>query len=256
MSSTRSYALLGNWTLGHPFTVLSIIVVLGILAVHYTIGHLRIDTDTGKLIAPDAPFQQYRRLYEQAFSQDLSTLLLVVESDTPELTKSAGRRLLGLLSSNTDYFNSAYIPNDNKFFRENGLLYLDTDELQTLSNDLSVAQPFIGRIAQEPNLTGFFSIFEDALKATDKEATDKSQVVAIDLATLADKIATVLHKTINGENALLSWESLIAEKRTHSGKEFVIVSPKLDYSQIRPAEAQLRLSAKRLQISRNPISPL
>ena len=45
------------------------------------------------------------------------------------------------------HFNSAYIPYDNGFFRENGLLYLDTDELQTLSNNLATAQPFIGRIA-------------------------------------------------------------------------------------------------------------
>src|SRR6185437_13452992 len=203
MSISRSYAIWGNWTLAHPFTALSMLVALGVLAAHYTVGHLTIDTDTGKLIAPDAPFQQYRRLYEQAFSQDLSTLLLVVESDTPELTKSASRRLLGLLGKDTNHFKSAYIPNDNEFFRENGLLYLDTEELQTLSSDLSVAQPFIGRIAQQPNLTGFFSIFDDALKATDKAAADKSQTVPIDLASLADKISPVLHKTLNGENALL-----------------------------------------------------
>ena len=244
MLTARSYASWGNWTLGHPFTALSIIVVLGILAGYYAAGHLRIDTDTGKLIAPDAPFQQYRRSYEQAFSQDLSTLLLVVESDTPELTKSASRTLLGLLSNDTIHFNSAYIPNDDEFFRQNGLLYLDTDELQALSGDLSVAQPFIGRIAQQPNLTGFLSIFEDALKATDKAATDKGQVVPVDLASLADKISLVLHKTLDGENVLLSWESLIAEKRRHFNKEFIIVSPKLDHSQVRPAEAAIETIRK------------
>jgi predicted RND superfamily exporter protein len=255
MLTTRPYALLGNWTLGHPFTVLSVLVVLGFLAVQYTVGHLRIDTDTGKLIAPDAPFQQYRRLYEQAFSQDLSTLLLVVESDTPELTKAASRRLLGLLRNNTDHFNSAYIPNDNKFLRQNGLLYLDTDELRTLSNDLSAAQPFIGRIAQEPNLTGFFSIFKDALKATDKKATDKTQVVPIDLASLAEKISNVLHKTTQGENTLLSWESLIAAKKRLSTQEFIIVSPKLDYSQFRPAAGAIEAIRKAAADSQDPVLP-
>ena len=244
MLTIRSYASWGNWTLRHPFTVLSVVVVLGILAGYYTVDQIRIDTDTSKLIAPDAPFQQYRRLHEQAFSQDLSTLLLVVESDTPELTKSASRKLLGLLRNNTGRFNSAYIPDDSEFFRQNGLLYLDTDELQALSNNLSIAQPFIGRIAQKPDLTGFFSIFEDALKATDKGAADKTQVVPIDLASLADKIASVLHKTINGEKALLSWESLIAEKRRHSNKTFIIVSPKLDHSHIRPAESAIEAIRK------------
>jgi hopanoid biosynthesis associated RND transporter like protein HpnN len=255
MLTTRPYALLGNWTLGHPFTVLSVLVVLAFLAVQYTVGHLRIDTDTGKLIAPDAPFQQYRRLYEQAFSQDLSTLLLVVESDTPELTKAASRRLLGLLRNNRDHFNSAYIPNDNKFFRQNGLLYLDTDELRTLSHDLSAAQPFIGRIAQEPNLTGFFSIFEDALKATDKKAADKTQVAPIDLASLAEKISNVLHKTTHGENTLLSWEALIAEKKRRTNKEFIIVSPKLDHSQIRPAEGAIEAIRKAAADLHDPVLP-
>jgi len=231
---TRSQTIFSRWgsfTLGRPFVVLSIVVLLSILALQYTADHLSINTDTAELVAPDAPFQKNRRNYEKAFSQDMHTLLLVVESDTPELTKSATKRLLRLLSANKDCFNSAYIPNDNEFFRQNGLLYLSSDELQTLSNNLSLAQPFIGRIAQEPNLTGFFSIFEDALTST-----DKTQVVPIDLTSLIDKVASALHKTINGENALLSWESMIAEKKTDSNNGFIIVSPKFDFTQIRPAE--------------------
>src|SRR5687768_4628870 len=115
MVKTHIYTFWRNWTLGHPVTVLAILVVLGILALQYTVGNLRINTDTAKLIAPDAPFQQYSRYYEKAFSQDLHTLLLVVESDTPELTKSASKRLLRLLRNNTQHFNSAYIPYDNEF---------------------------------------------------------------------------------------------------------------------------------------------
>ncbi len=256
MSAIRSYTLLANRILHHPFTVLSVVVMFGILAVNYTVNNLRIDTDTAKLIAPDAPFQEHRRVYEQAFSQELSTLLLVVESPAPELTKSAGRKLLGLLRNDTTHFNSAHIPNDNQFFRENGLLYLDIDKLQTLSSNLATAQPFIGRIGQEPNLTGFFSIFEDALKASGKEAADKGQVVPIDLAPLADKIAAVLQKTINGENALLSWESLIADKKSHDGsKEFIVVSPKLDYSQVRPAEAAIESVRKAAADIQDPNLP-
>jgi len=232
---SRSHIIFSRWgnlTLGRPFVVLLVVVLFSVLALQYTAGHLNINTDTAELVAPDAPFQQNRRNYEKAFSQDLHTLLLVVESDTPELTKSATKRLLRLLNANKDHFSSAYIPNDNEFFHQNGLLYLDTDELQTLSNNLSLAQPFIGRIAQEPNLTGFFSIFEDALTST-----DKTQVVPIDLTSLIDKVTSALHKTINSENALLSWESLIGDNKTHNDRNgFIVVSPKFDFSQIRPAE--------------------
>ncbi len=250
---TRSHTIFSRWgdlTLGNPVKVLSIVVLLSILALQYTAGHLSINTDTAELVAPDAPFQQNRRNYEKAFSQDLHTLLLVVESDTPELTKSATKRLLRLISANKEHFNSAYIPNDNEFFRQNGLLYLDTDELHTLSNNLSLAQPFIGRIAQEPNLTGFFSIFEDALTST-----DKTQVVPIDLTSLIDKVALALHKTINGDNALLSWESMIAEKKTNSNNGFIIVAPKFDFTQIRPAENAIETIRKAVAQIQDPSLP-
>ncbi|MGR9012046.1 MAG: MMPL family transporter [Gammaproteobacteria bacterium] len=251
--TTRSniiFSRLGNLTLGHPITVLSIVVMFGIFALQYTADHLSINTDTAELIAPDAPFQKNRRTYEKAFSQDMHTLLLVVESDTPELTKSATKRLQRLLSVNKDHFSSAYIPNDNEFFRQNGLLYLDIDELQTLATNLSQAQPFIGRIAQQPNLTGFFSIFEDALTST-----DKTQVVPIDLTSLIDKVATALHKTVNGENALLSWASLIRDNKAHSENGFIVVSPKFDYSQIRPAETAIESIRKAVAQIQDPNLP-
>ncbi|MCX7102855.1 MAG: MMPL family transporter [Methylobacter sp.] len=241
----------GDYTLGHPIAVLSLTILLSILALQYTSSHLSINTDTAELIAPDAPFQINRRNYEKAFSQDMHTLLLVVESETPELTKSASKRLLRLLSANKDQIISAYIPNDNDFFRHNGLLYLETEELKTLSTNLTLAQPFIGRISQEPNLTGFLAIFDDALSSK-----DKTQVVPIDVTSLIDKVSLNLHKTLNGENALLSWESLISEKKTHSGNGFIIVSPKFDFSQIRPAETAIDAIRKAVIQIQDPNLPV
>jgi hopanoid biosynthesis associated RND transporter like protein HpnN len=243
----------GNWTLDHPVVLLLTIVLLAILAVQYTGSHLSINTDTAELIAPDAPFQQNRRNFEKAFSQDMHTLLLVVESDTPELTKAATRRLVRLFKADKNNIDSAYIPNENEFFRQNGLLYLDIDNLQTLSGNLSQAQPFIGRIAQEPNLTGFFSIFEDALTSS-----DKNQVMPIDLPSLLDKVSLALHKSINGEKGLLSWETLIAEKKltaSHSNNGFIIVLPKFDYTQIRPAENSIEAIRKAVAEIQDPNLP-
>ncbi|MCX7088959.1 MAG: MMPL family transporter [Methylococcales bacterium] len=221
----------GEWSLRSPWLMLLIIGILAVFAVQYTAKHLSINTDTAELIAPDAPFQQNRRNFEKAFAQDMHTLLLVVESDSPELTKSATKRLARLLRADKSNFTAVAIPNDESFFHENGLLYLDTPVLQDLSNRLSEAQPFIGRIAQEPNLTGFFSIFEDALTSA-----DKTQNVPIDLTTLINKVVAGLNAGLKGENSLLSWESLIAEKKSQPNKGFIVVSPTFDYAQIRPAE--------------------
>ena len=223
-----------NWLLYSPALLLSGAVLLAYLAIQYTGNHLSVNTDTAELIAPESAFQKNRRNFEKAFGQELHTLLLVVESTSPELTKAAAQRLLRELRADTDHFTKAYRPDENVFFHQNGLLYLDTDKLEDFSATLAQAQPFIGRISKDPSLNGFFSIFEDALNAE-----TKSEEVPIDIMSLIDKVSLSLHKTLNGETDLLSWQKLIAENNIseqQSDKAFIFVTPKFDFSQILPVE--------------------
>lgn len=224
----------GNWLLYSPVIVLLTVIVLAVLAAQYTGSHLSVNTDTAELIAPDAPFQVNRRTFEKAFNQEMHTLLLVVESSSPELTKAAAQRLARELAANRQFFTRVYQPDVNPFFHRNGLLYLDTNKLEDFSETLAKAQPFIGRISQDPSLNGFFSIFEDALNAE-----TKTQEVPIDLMSLIDKVSDSMHKTLNGETDLLSWQKLIAENnisKEQSDRAFIFVSPKFDYSQILPVK--------------------
>ncbi|MEY3288039.1 MAG: hypothetical protein RLZZ419_281 [Pseudomonadota bacterium] len=244
----------GGWTLQNPISVLLIIGLLTFFAWQYTVNNLSINTDNTDMIAPDAPFQKNLHNYEKAFSQDVHKVLLVVESDTPELTKSTTIRLGRLLRADKANFESVYIPTENSFFHKNGLLYLDVNDLQALSNNLSQAQAFIGRIAQEPNLTGFFSIFDDALSSA-----NKNQELPVDLPSLINKVSQALHNSMNGENNLLSWETLIAEKKLSgqgSDKGFINVAPKLDYTQIRPAESAINAIRKAIAEIQQPGLPV
>jgi hypothetical protein len=243
----------GSWLMYSPFTVLLVVLILSVLAVQYTSTHLSVNTDTAELIAPDAPFQKNRRTYEKAFNQEMHTLLLVVESSSPELTKSAAQRLARELRADTQHFTKIYRPDDNPFFHRNGLLYLDTDKLQDFSGTLAQAQPFIGRISQDPSLNGFFSIFEDALRAE-----TKTEEVPIDLFSLIDKVSASLHKTLNGETDLLSWQKLIAENnisKEQSDKAFIFVSPKFDYSQILPVEPAIKSIRQAIDKVQDPNLP-
>ena len=223
-----------NWLLYSPFLLLITAAVLAYFAIQYTGNHLTVNTDTAELIAPDAPFQQNRKKFEQQFGQEIHTLLLVVDSSSPELTKAAAQRLARELRADTEHFTRVYRPDENAFFHQNGLLYLDTDKLQDFSITLAQAQPFIGRISHDPSLNGFFSIFEDALNAE-----TKTEEVPIDLTSLINKVSASLHKTLNGETDLLSWQKLIAENKIseeQSDKAFIFVTPKFDYSEILPVE--------------------
>ncbi|MDD4913885.1 MAG: MMPL family transporter [Methylococcales bacterium] len=244
----------GSWLMYSPVKVLLIVVILAVLAVQYTTTHLSINTDTAELIAPEAPFQKNRRAYEKAFNQELHTLLLVVESSSPELTKAAARRLARELRADSAHFTKVYQPDDDTFFHRNGLLYLDLDKLQDFSVTLAQAQPFIGRISQDPSLNGFFSIFQDALNAETK--TDE---VPIDLFSLINKVSNSLHKTLNTETDLLSWQKLIAENnisKEQSDKAFIFVTPKFDYSQILPVAPAINVIHQAIDRIQEPDLPV
>ncbi|MDO9104101.1 MAG: MMPL family transporter [Methylovulum sp.] len=252
-SKSRTHNLLarwGSWSLNHPVVLLSIAGLLIFSAWQYTAANLSINTDTTELVAPDAPFQQNRRHFEKEFPQDMRTILLVLESETPELTRAATTRLSRLLNTDRDNFDSVYTPNDNAFFRRNGLLYLDLDDLQNLSATMSEAQPFIGRISQETHLGGFFSILDDALTSSDGN-TD----LPIDLPSLINKVSAALHTSVNNGDALLSWEELIASKKIAAKSSFIIVRPKLDYTQIRPAKNAIDVMRKAVNDIQEPGLP-
>lgn len=242
-----------NWLLYSPWLLLCASALLAYLAIQYTATHLSVNTDTAELIAPDAPFQKNRRNFEQQFGQELHTLLLVVESSSPELTKAAAQRLARELRADTEHFTNIYRPDENSFFHRNGLLYLDTPKLEDLSSTLAQAQPFIGRISQDPSLNGFFSIFVDALNAE-----NKSEEVPIDLMSLIDKVSASLNKTLNGETDLLSWQKLIAENNIsaeQSDKAFIFVTPKFDFSEILPVEPAINSIHRAVERVQDPNLP-
>ncbi len=240
----------GNWSLNNPAILLLFIVLIVFSAWQYTANNLSINTDTTELVAPDAPFQQNRRIFEKQFPQDMRTILLVLESETPELSKAAATRLSRILATDQQHFDSVYTPNDNAFFRQNGLLYLDSDALQNLSATLAEAQPFIGRIAEETHLSGFFSILDEAL--ANAHGKDK---LPMDLPALVNRVSKTLHAALNNDKTMLSWEELIADKTIAPKNSFIIIRPKLDYSQIRPAETAINAIKKAVADVQEPGLP-
>lgn len=164
-----------------PWWLLALTAVATVYCTLYTMDHLTVDTDTADMISIELPFQQNRLRLERAFPQDVSTILLVVEGDTPEQTTQAVDFLGEQLRQEQQYVKSVYVPGSGNFFSKHGLLFLDLPELEDVSSQLANAQPFIGRIAQKPNLDGFFGVLGDALKMSGND-------LPLDLAPLLNKI--------------------------------------------------------------------
>ncbi|MBN2701718.1 MAG: MMPL family transporter [Methylothermaceae bacterium] len=224
----------------HPAWLLIGLFLGAALSAYYAATHLTVDTDTAKMLDPDLPFMQQREKVETLFPQDKHSILLVVDSPIPEVSETAARRLRILLSPHSEAIQSIYLPTVHPFFDRQGLLYLETSELESLVGDLAKAQPFIAQLYEDFSLESLLSLLAKALRYEEQ--------LPVSLNPVAIKITQAIEAVTAGQPYLLSWQDLLFEPRQAIGHtmQFVIVSPVLDHDQMLPAK-------KPVQVIRNAI---
>lgn len=217
-----------------PWPLILLTTVLCGFSLHYTVNNLGFNTDTTKMLSPDLPFQVNRFRLNQAFPGEAATIMLVVDGETPEQISQAATTIAERLSRDGERFESVTIPTDNDFFRQQALLFLSLDELDDLAIKLTDAQPFIGHLAQHYNLEGLFEIITEALE-------EKEKALPMNLEPLLTAIDDTFEHRLNRQPRYLSWQNLLAGHRlnTESKRTIIVAKPKLDFSEIMPADSAL-----------------
>jgi hopanoid biosynthesis associated RND transporter like protein HpnN len=228
---TKLWEASARLTLRYPWLIVLLFFMLCAASLRYTVHHLGIKNNTAELLSQDLPFQQVRLKLEKAFPQDAATIIVVVESDTPEYTALAAEQVLQRLQSQPQHFASAYIPDDNPFFRQQGFLYLDLDDLEDLSDKLIDAQPFIGHLGQNYHVAGLVDIIAQVLEAEDNAAS-------MPLDPLLGAIDRALIKVKSKQAHYLSWQQLLTEEGfgRDQTRRLVIAKPHLDFNELMPAQ--------------------
>ena len=215
--------------------VILIFIALCAVSLQYTINNLGVNTDTSELLSPDLPFQKNRARWENAFPQDAATILFVVESPTAEQTTMAANLLAERISTNKQLFEYVYIPGDNAFFKQQGLLYLDLDNLEDLATTLSDAQPFIGHLSENYHLQGLLEILGKALDNSDDE-------LPMDLNPLLENIDQSLIAVQSNQKHFLSWQKLLSINQSsdrNTLRSIVSARPIADFNSMKPVEQAL-----------------
>ena len=222
-----------------PWTLLLLSLLLSAATLHYTLKNLEINTNTLEMLSPDLPFQKNQTHFNQAFPEDATTIIFVVSAETPEESSQAALKLTEQLSKADDRFDSAYIPTDNAFFRQQALLYLDQDDLDIFAKKLTDAQPFIGHLAHNYHLEGLFGIIGQALNRHDN-------ALPMDLNPILLAIDDVLKNQLNNQSHYLSWQNILsadnykdAEAQTGFNRTIVIAKPRLHFNEMLPADVAL-----------------
>ena len=217
------------------WVVTGVVVATGLSAVH-TANNLTLDTDPGHLLDPDLPFMKLQRDFYATFPQLDDLILVVVDRGSAERRRDAVHELAALLERHPSLFESVYQPQQDEFFDKHGLLYFDVEELWRLDERLAEWSPFLGTLAQDPSLRGFFSLLTLALE--EEPTSEQQKVLAKAFALLGEAIEAQRL----GKPPTPSWKQTILEDvtgRSDPSRGFLLAKSRLDYSSLEAAEGPL-----------------
>ncbi len=219
------------WAIGHAKLVIAICLALSVAAAVYSAKTLKMDSDTANMIAPELPWKQEMARINAAFPHNAGLLVVMIDSDSPDLAEDAAARLFARISERTDLFASVRRADGGPFFDRYGLLFLDTKALDQVSRSIIKAQPFIASLAADPSLRGLFDVLSLAMDGIAHKATDFASIER-PLSTIASATSAAL----SGDEKPISWRSLMIDRPVEPRelRKLILAQPKRDFSALQP----------------------
>jgi len=233
----------------HAWVVIIAAVLLAAVSSIYAVQHFAISTDISKMLSPGLPWRQREAAFEKAFPQRSENILVVVKAPTPELVKLATERLSQALLKRPDVILSVRQPGAGEFFENNGLLYLSTEEVARVTQQLTSAQPLLVRLAANQSLGGLMEAIQLGIMGI-RAGQLKIDDAVRPMNLLSEAVDNVLAK----RPAVFSWRELLNGKPSEPGelRKFIEVKPVLDFSELEPGRAAstaIRQAASQLNVA-------
>jgi hopanoid biosynthesis associated RND transporter like protein HpnN len=235
-------ATLVAFSVRHAWAVIAVSLLLAVGAGYFASGHFKMTTDTEQLISDKLVWRQNGLAFEKAFPEQSDTIVAVIDGKTPELAEQGAATLAAKLPARKDLILGVDRPDGGPFWDSEGLLLLPLKDVTDTTAQLIKAQPILGPLAADPSLRGVMSSLQTMLMGVRRGDAKLSE---IDKPMKA--LANALGDIADGKPAFFSWQSLFSSSATATARKFVIIHPKLDYTDLEPgsaASAAIRQVAK------------
>ena len=151
----RALHALARLTTTYPVTILAACLVLVGVALSYTATHLEFVTGRNDLIDSDKPYIKLEEQYTEEFGS-VDQFFVVVEPQDIAQGKAFVTRLGELLVRETAYIEEVFYQIDTTSLDGKKLLYLSSQDLQSLFDDLSGSRELVHEITTTPGLNTLF----------------------------------------------------------------------------------------------------
>ncbi len=144
-----------DFCIRRPLRILGSAILLAAAYGIYAGEHFAVKTDINALISPDLPWAKRALEYMREFPQ--FGIIIVIDAPTSELAEQASTDLTRALLTHPERFRAVSQPGSGKFFQQNGLLFLPTDEVARFTNGARQADALIAALAEDASLRGSLS---------------------------------------------------------------------------------------------------
>lgn len=214
----------------HAALVLVVILALCVAGMWHAVNTLSINTDSSEMISDSVPFRQEARRMQELFPQLHDQMLVILRAPTPDEADFAALELATRLRADETRFADIFAATVDPFFRRQGLLFLDFEELANVTAKLSGAAPLLENLVRDPTLPQFFEQLARVSEASEE---------GIDLAIVADAyndVADVVASVAAGASQALSWQNLFGVERAELNQRVLVIEPELDFASLQPAK--------------------
>ncbi len=213
-------------------TVLAALLI-GIGAGFFTATHFAINTNSEELISSDVGWRKREIAFDSKFPGQSGLIAVVIDGATPELAEAAAGQLYDRIRQDKFLFRSVRRPDGGDFFDHNGLLFLPLADVQTTTQQLFKAQPFLGPLAADPSVRGILTSLTNALMGV-----SAGQAKLADLDVPLSLFADSFGAAASGQVRYLSWRAMTtgARPRPEELRRFIEVQPMLDFNALEPGE--------------------
>jgi uncharacterized protein len=212
-------------------------IVLAVGSIWLAAHRLSVDTNTDNLFAKTLPWRQHAMAFDREFPQFNNLLVIVVRGATPEESGETAAQLAKAMAADKKHFIDVSRPDADPFFRTEGLLLLDPDDLAKLLNSLMNAQPLLGPLAADPSARGLLNGVSLMAAGVRIQHADLSPY-----KPALDQLRQVLDNAADGHATPLSWQSLLGSDVTQQADnvQIVLTHPVLEDGSLEPGRAATR----------------
>ncbi|MFN3959078.1 MAG: MMPL family transporter [Parvularculaceae bacterium] len=216
------------------WALLAVFALATALAGWYAATALKVNTDTSAMIDETLDFQLRAKALREAFPEIKTDVAVVIRAPTMDEADAFASALAARAGAKPEVFQNVFSPAADPFFRANGLLYLDTGELETRLTQMSKAAGLIETLVTAPTIGQFFSTLAD-----NDALAERSELGRETLGSIYAELAGVIEAESRGEPRPFSWLGAIAGGGGAATTRTVQISPALDYTRLQPAKPAL-----------------